>query len=84
MSSGENDLVALSQHPLRVRPAGNAYTAATGVRAAAGCFRSLPDEIIIEILEALEPPPLLQVGNTCKFLYAFARFEELWKSIVVR
>ena len=84
MGQQESEPVALPAHPLGIRPAGNAYTADTNIKLAAGNFHCLPDEIIMEILEFLEPVPLVLLGNTCKALYAFSRFEELWKAIVIR
>lgn len=84
MTQQQSELVALPVHPFGVRPTGNAYTADRNIKNAAGKFNSLPDEIIIEILELLEPVPLVFLGSTCKALYAFSRFEELWKAIVIR
>ena len=84
MTQEESEAVALPAHPLGVRPAGNAYIDNTNIKHAAGRFHSLPDESIIKILEYLDPVPLVRLGSTCKALYAFSRFEELWKVIVVK
>ena len=49
-----------------------------------GLFQLLPDEMIIEILELLGPDTLLKFGSTCKALFGFSRFEELWKNVIIR
>ena len=70
-------------HPLGVRPAGNAYTSTKNLKDAAGLFACLPDELIISVLEHLEAKSLLKVRETCKALYAFSRFDELWKTLFI-
>jgi hypothetical protein len=72
---------AIPQHPLGVKPAGNAYTATQNLKDAAGSFRFLPDEVLVQLLEYLEAQDLIQLGSTCKALYAFTRLEELWKTL---
>ena len=74
-------VVAVPPHPLGVKPAGNAYTSSFNIKSATGSFAGLPDEIIVQILEYLDASSLLQLEATCKALYAFARFEDLWKSL---
>lgn len=78
----ETTAVYLPQHPLSIKPSGNAYAAGTDLKCAAGYLCCLPDELIIQILEYLDATSLLKVA-TCKALYAFSRFEDLWKSLVV-
>ncbi|KAF2155738.1 F-box domain-containing protein [Myriangium duriaei CBS 260.36] len=68
-------------HPLGVRPAGNAYLARANLKAAAGGFRLLPDELIAIFLECLEACDLLRLGGTCRALHAFTRNEELWRAL---
>lgn len=81
-SSVEHDsLVPL--HPLRIRPAGNAYTATEDIKLAAGSFAALPDEILIQVLESLDAASLKRLGCACKALYAFSRLEELWKTLCI-
>ena len=75
--------VAVLSHPLKVKPAGNAYGGEANIKRAAGLFSILPDELIIIILEDLGPTSLLQLGSTCKAMYAFSRLEELWKTLFV-
>ena len=74
-----NMIVAL--HPLGVRPAGNAYISSKNLKDAAGLFACLPDELIMSALEYMEVESLLNIGETCKALYAFSRFDELWKTL---
>ena len=50
---------------------------------AAGLFSVLPDELIIQVLEFLQKVSLLQLGSTCKALYAFCTFDDLWKSLLI-
>ena len=84
MTLDDGPSMALPAHPLGVRPAGNAYATDKNLKSAAGRFNVLPDEILLEILQYLEPTPLSFSGRTCKALYAFSRFDELWKAIIIR
>ena len=70
-------------HPLEVRPSGNAFTSGLDIKAAAGHFFLLPDELIVQILEWCDGTSLLNLGHTCKALYAFSRFEDLWKLLLI-
>jgi hypothetical protein len=83
IGSEEGDV--LVSHPLGVRPEGNAYADHSGadLRANAGLFRQLPDELLSYFLEYLAPTDLVSVGSTCRVLYAFTRVDDLWKSIFV-
>lgn len=67
-------------HPLRIKPAGNAYTATENIKHALGNLFALPDELLVQILEFLDAASLNQLGCTCKALYAFSRLEDLWKT----
>lgn len=71
-------------HPFDVKPLGNLYAANGNIKAKAGVFAFLPDELLSQILEWLEPSNLMQVGCTCKALYAFSRQEDQWKAICLR
>lgn len=71
-------------HPLGIKPAGNRYTTSGNAKSAAGLFSVLPDEIIIQILDFLDETLLLRLGATCKALYAFSTFDELWKTLLIR
>ena len=69
-------------HPLGVKPLGNQYFASDQpARSALGLIGSLPDEIIQQLLEVLDVDCLRALGSTCRFLYAFCRLDELWKSL---
>lgn len=78
-----NDSVAIPSHPLRIKPAGNAYAAGENIKESAGFFAILPDELIIQIFEYLGAAALQQLQRTCKALYAFTRLEDLWKALYI-
>ena len=71
-------------HPLGIKPLGNLYMARQNIKEAAGLFYSIPDDLLLQILEFLEPLPLLQLGATCKALWAFSRHEDLWRTQYVK
>ncbi|KAK4565539.1 hypothetical protein LTR86_004156 [Recurvomyces mirabilis] len=71
------------KHPLRVRPSGNALTSSENQKRACGYFSSLPDELLMQLLESLFAVDLLRVGSTCRALHAFTRNEELWRALFV-
>lgn len=82
-STTDDSLVTVPIHPLGVRPAGNAYTSTGNLKSAAGFFSYLPDELLVSILEFLDPKALLDLGSTCRALYAFSRYEDLWKTLFI-
>ena len=73
----------VSSHPLRVKPLGNMYISARNIKSSAGHFSSLPDEVIIQLLEFFDDLSLLSFGGTCKALFAFCAFEDLWKALFI-
>ena len=77
-------LVTVPIHPLGVRPAGNAYTAIENLKSAAGSFSYFPDELLVSILEFLDAKALVDLGSTCRALYAFSRLEDLWRTIFIQ
>lgn len=80
----EDDTVtSVRRHPLGVRPSGNAYTSSVNLKDSCGLFATLPDELITQILEVLEPQDLLRLGGTCRALHAFTRNDELWRALFV-
>lgn len=81
--SNGHESVAIPSHPLRVKPAGNAYTATGNDKSAAGTFAILPDEVLIQVLESLDAAALRQLEQTCKAIYAFSRLEDLWKTLLI-
>jgi hypothetical protein len=70
-------------HPLGLKPSGNQYTATTNARHKIGDYRVLPDEILAISLEYLDSLQLRLLGSTCKFLYAFCRSDDLWKTLFI-
>ncbi|KAF2756776.1 Clavaminate synthase-like protein [Pseudovirgaria hyperparasitica] len=82
--SGDDVPVAIQQHPLRVKPSGNAYTASSNSKDCSGFFARLPDELLMVLLESFDSDKLTQLGGTCKYLYAFTRSDELWRDLFVR
>jgi F-box-like len=81
----DNDCDILPSHPLNVRPEGNTYTEESkqNIRQNSGLFAHLPDELLMHFLDYLNAHQLLALGSTCKALYAFAYFDDLWRSLFV-
>ena len=77
------DSKAVPSHPLGVKPAGNAYVSRENAKSAAGLFATLPDEILVQIFDSLDARTLLRIQRCCKALYAFSRFEDLWKALCI-
>lgn len=76
--------VAISPHPLQIKPSGNAYTSASNLRdTSTGLFAVCSDELIIELLGYLDAEGLTLLEATSKGLYAFSRHEELWKALFI-
>ena len=80
---GESSVTVVPLHPLGIKPTGNAYTSITNIRSTIGIFASLPDELVVQVLEHLDSTSLLQLGATCKAHYAFSRLEDLWKALFI-
>ena len=75
--------IHFASHPLEIKPNGNAYAAKSSLRIHTGYFFPLTDELIVQILEELGAEDLLSLGSTCRALFAFSRFEELWKTLFI-
>lgn len=73
----------IPSHPLGVKPSGNAYSSSSNSKANAGFFATLPDELILQFLEQLRAPDLLSLSSSCRFLYAFTHYDELWRALFV-
>ena len=71
------------RHPLDIKPLGNAYAATDDLRACCGRLSLLSDELLNLVLDMLDANGLVQLGSTCKALYASARADELWKSLFI-
>lgn len=74
---------SIPQHPLDIKPLGNAYMASEDLRIASGYFHRLPEETLVYLLEQLNAPALVALGATCKALYAFTRADELWRALYI-
>ncbi|KIH91789.1 f-box and wd domain containing protein [Sporothrix brasiliensis 5110] len=71
-------------HPLGIKPLGNKYLdSGIDAKTAAGVFQAWPDELLMHMLEGLDMSSLRALGSTCRFLYAFCTFDELWKSLAL-
>lgn len=71
-------------HPLGIKPLGNAFDASgPNVKDRCGVFAMLPDELLLQVLDSLSARELLNLGATCKALYAFCGADELWKGLFV-
>ena len=79
----ETNEVTVPIHPLGIKPSGNAYTAERNLKSAAGFLGTLPDDVLVQVLEQLDVTALRQVGNLCKALYAFSRLDDLWKALCI-
>ncbi|KAK4936021.1 hypothetical protein LTR10_023016 [Elasticomyces elasticus] len=71
------------QHPLGVRPAGNALTSQQNAQDGMGFFGQLPDALLLLLLEYLDQSALTNLGSTCRGLYAFSAFDQLWRDIAI-
>ena len=70
-------------HPLGVKPGGNALAAQKNSVGHMGVFGALPDETILVLLEWLDGRSLLNLGASCKTLYAYTTFDQLWKNLFI-
>ncbi|KIW19629.1 hypothetical protein PV08_00202 [Exophiala spinifera] len=71
------------QHPLGVRPAGNALTSTENAQRHMGFFGQLPDSLLLVLLEFLDNPSLVSLGSTCRGLYAYSTFDQLWRDLAI-
>lgn len=76
----------LPKHPLNVKPSGNQILASLQdleklAKSSGPFFGHLPDAIIFQILGFLDRDSLFKSSHSCKFFYAFANFEELWRNL---
>ncbi|KZL73486.1 F-box domain-containing protein [Colletotrichum tofieldiae] len=76
---------SIPTHPLGVKPLGNQYLSGRpNARKHIGYFKILPDEALMILLDYLDQERLRELGSTCKFLYAFCRSDDLWKSLFLQ
>lgn len=78
LSENETD-----QHPLGVRPSGNALTSRENAQGSMGVFGRLPDALLLVILEYLDQDNLVNLGGTCRGFYAYCSFDQLWRDLAV-
>ncbi|CAJ0831953.1 8519_t:CDS:2 [Entrophospora sp. SA101] len=85
-----NNTILSKKHPLGIIPWGNYYYLSTQKDFKGDCRASslgdlayLIDELILEIIEYLDPKDLLNLSSTSKVLYCFATFDELWKQFTI-
>jgi Cupin-like domain/F-box-like len=71
-------------HPLGVRPCGNILTEPAHARDNIGTFGTLPDEVILNLLEWFEDVDLLRLGTTCRAFFAFTSCDDLWKTLLLQ
>lgn len=73
----------MQAHPLRVQPCGNRLLGGGAACCRAeglGLLACLPDELLLALLELLEPRWLAVLGCCSRACYAFAVHEELWRA----
>ncbi|KAL2452053.1 Arginine-specific demethylase JMJ22 [Exophiala dermatitidis] len=85
IADDEQDLseTPTDQHPLGVRPSGNALTSQENAQAAMGLFGMLPDAFLLTLLEFSDQSSLVNLGSTCRGLYAYCSFDQLWRDLAV-
>ena len=71
------------QHPLGVRPSGNALTSEENAQKYMGTFGRLPDSLTLLLLEFLNQDSLVNLGGTCRGFYAYTAYDQLWRDIAV-
>jgi hypothetical protein len=74
---------SIPHHPLGIKPLGNQYTATSNGKDAIGPLKLLPDEVLAILLEYFDSFQLCLLGSTCKYLYAFCRSDDLWKTLFI-
>ncbi|KAH8586323.1 hypothetical protein B0O99DRAFT_586096 [Bisporella sp. PMI_857] len=83
MTQEEESFVSIPPHPLGIKPSGNSYTATKNASHGAGLLQKLPDELLAIVLEHFDSYELRMLGSTCRFLYAFCRFDDFWKALFI-
>lgn len=83
----ENELddfaLTYKAHPLGVKPSGNSLTANDSSAFTMGNFGRLPDETILVLFEWLDSNSLLNLGASCRGLFAYATTDQLWKDLFI-
>jgi hypothetical protein len=83
LEQSAESLHSIPPHPLGIKPSGNQYTSSLNSKSSIGPFQLFPDEVLAIFLEYLNSSTLRFLGSTCKFLYAFCRSDDFWKSLFI-
>lgn len=70
-------------HPLGVRPSGNALTSDQDLSLSMGILGRIPDSLLLLLLEWLDKHALVQLGRTCRGLFAYATHDQLWRDLAL-
>ncbi|CAG8546309.1 6878_t:CDS:2 [Funneliformis caledonium] len=85
--------VLMMRHPLGIKPWGNYYVDSKdqsrnfeGDRrgSSLGNLAILTDDLILDILGALDAKDLLSLGLASRVLYCFSTFDDLWKQLTIQ
>jgi hypothetical protein len=76
-----DDESKVKRHPLGVKPSGNALTSSDNASSFMGMFGRLPDALIMTLLEYFDQSLLVNLGGTCRGLYAYSTCEGLWRDL---
>lgn len=75
-------------HPLGVKPSGNAILEVDDPVVhriqRLGLLGYLPDDLLMVVIQDLDEKSLFNLGSTCKSLFAYCWFDELWKQVVYK
>lgn len=69
------------RHPLGVKPSGNALTSDKNLQSAMGSFASLPDTLVLSVLEYMDQDCLVTLGSACRGLFAYSVYDQLWRDL---
>lgn len=70
-------------HPLGVRPSGNALTSDQDLSLSMGSLGRIPDSLLLVLFEWLDQDALLQLAQTCRGLFAFSMYDQLWREFAL-
>ena len=70
-------------HPHGVRPAGNAILSKDNAANYMGLFSSLPDWIVLNIVEYCDAKTLIELSHTCKAFWAYCNHDPLWRDMAL-
>lgn len=73
---------SIPPHPLGIKPLGNKFFFdGDDARDCIGTLQALPDEMLMQLLEFLDPRTLRLLGYTCRFLFACCMSDDIWRTI---